>query len=334
MNRVLIRSLSASLALFAMPLAHADDPNLLGCWRSQNSDQYYSDGRIIHLNGNCVSEFSAKQIRSECHNANGRVQNLLTYEIAAPGRYLIKRANAGAAPNLPPQPRPVEYVVDGEWVTLTTFPEKRANAPLPVPDKIVSLAVRVKPQSGKETCQPRGPSPNRIGGRAVSSLLLTAPNAYVPVVKDPFGSSGDSHLAMTINTDFLIGQFVPAELEKALADGQPMQSGVYVLVVEDTKIGSRPIKPTDFREFKAARKKEIGQDKVSCDDENKLCFNTPVSAGNQPARISRHLTTEFVSLKGRIAIIYGVAFGSAPEDAKAAKGAADLFAEQIVRDNP
>jgi len=98
MNRALIGSLSVSLALLgSIPLAEADDLNLLGCWRSQNADQYGSDGKIRHLNSDCVSEFSSKQIRSECQNANGRVQNLSTYEITAPGRYVATLSNGGAA---------------------------------------------------------------------------------------------------------------------------------------------------------------------------------------------------------------------------------------------
>ena len=223
-------------------------------------------------------------------------------------------------------------MVDGEWLTLTFFPEKRAKTQPPAPDKVVSLAVRVK-QSGKDMCQPRGPSPNRVGARPVSSLLLTVPKTYVPVLKHPFGASADPHLAIAISTNFLIGQFVPAGSEKG--EGTPMPGGgAYVLVVEDGKIGSRPIKHADFRQFKASRKQEIGQDKVSCEDERRLCFNTPVSVGSQPSQISRYLTTELVNLKGRIAIIYGLAFGGTPEDSKAAGRSADLFAEQIVRDNP
>src|SRR5215475_1068633 len=153
MNRAHIRSLSVLLALLgAIPAAGADDLKLLGCWRSQNSDQYYSGGKIIHLNSDCVSEFSAKQIRSECQIASGRVQNLSTYEITAPGRYAATPSNGSAAVKEPPQPRVVEYMIDGEWLTLTLSPQKRANAQPPVPDKIVSLAVRVKPQSGRDAC--------------------------------------------------------------------------------------------------------------------------------------------------------------------------------------
>jgi hypothetical protein len=109
------------------------------------------------------------------------------------------------------------------------------------------------------------------------------------------------------------------------------------LAVEDGKIGSRPIKPDGFRQFKASRKQEIGQDKVSCEDEKRLCFSTAFSegsAGSQPSQTSKYLTTEFVNLKGRIAIIYGSAFGGTLEASQAARRFADMFAEQIVRDNP
>src|SRR5262249_29376464 len=140
MNRALIRSLSVALALLgAIPVADANDLNLLGCWRSQNADQYYSDGKVIHLNSDCVSEFSLKQISTECKNASGRVNNFYTYEITARGRYVATLSEGSEAAKEPPQPRPVEYVADGEWLVVTTFPPKRANAQPPLPDKVVSL---------------------------------------------------------------------------------------------------------------------------------------------------------------------------------------------------
>jgi hypothetical protein len=293
MNRALIRSLSVSLALLgAIPLADANDLNLLCCWRSQNADQYYSNGKVIHLNSDCVSEVSLQHIRTECQNASGRMQNLKTYQITAPGRYAATLSNGSAAAEEPSQPREVEYVVDSEWLMVTSFPQKRVNAQPPAPEKIVTLAVRVDTLSGKDTCQPRGPSTIRIGAGSVSSLLLTVPKTYVPVLKDPFGPFADPHLRQAINSNFLIGQFVPAGSEKVSAEGAPMPRRGYVLVVEDGKIGSRPIKPADFRQFKASRKQEIGQDKVSCEDEKRLCFSTAVSegsVGSQPSQISRYL---------------------------------------------
>ena len=336
MNHALIRLLPVSLALFgAIPLAYASDPDLLGCWRSQNSDQYGSDGRTIHLNGDCVSEFSLKQIRTECQNSNGRVNNISTYEVTAPGRYVATISEGISAAKEPPQPRAIEYVVDGEWLTLTSIPQKRINAQPPVPDKVVGLAVRVNTSSGKDVCHPRGPSKIRVGSGPVSSLLLTVPEAFVPVLKDPFS---DPELAKGINSNFLIGQFVPEGSAKASPAGMPIPGRGYVLVVEDSRTGSRPMKPADFRQFKVALKQEIGQDKVSCEDERKLCFNTAhsVQAGgaSQRTQDSRLMTTEFVNVKGRIAIIFGMAFGGTPEDLKAARRSADIFADRILRDNP
>ncbi len=318
MNRALIRSVSVSLALLSpIPLAEANDLNLLGCWRSQNMDQYLSDEKIIHTNNDCVAEFSLREIRSECQNASGRVNILSTYEITAPGRYVATLSQGSAAAREPPQPRVFEYVVDGEWLTLTSFPQIRANAQSPAIDKFVGLAVRVNTPSGKDTCQPRGPSKIRVGGRAV----------------DPFGPLANPHLEKAINFSFLIGQFVPAGSEKVSEEAVSMPGGRYVLVVEDYRVGSRPMRPADFRQYKASIKQDIGQDKVSCEDEKRLCFSTAHSedrVSNQPSQVSGYMTTEFVNLKGRVAIIYGVATGGTPEDSKAARRSADIFAAQIV----
>jgi hypothetical protein len=339
MNRALIRSLSVSLALSsAIPLADANDLNLLGCWRSQNADQYYSDGKIIHLNSDCVSEVSLREIRTECQTSSDRANYLYTYEITAPGRYVVTLSEGSAAAKEPPQPRAVEYVVDGEWMIVTAFPPKRANAQPPLPDKVVSLAVRVNAPSGKDMCHPRGPSKIRVGAGAVSSLLLTVPESFVPVLKDPFGPFADPNLQKALNSNFLIGQFVPAGSEKAWAEGMPMPGRRYVLVVEDYRIGSRPMRPADFRQFKASIKQEIGQDKVSCEDEKRLCFSTAYPAegriSGQPSPVSGYMTTEFVNVKGRVAIIYGLASGGTPEDSKAARRSADMFAAQLLHDNP
>ena len=211
---VMNRALNVSLALLgATPLANANDLNLLGCWRSQNADQYYSDGKVRHLNSDCVSEISSKQIRTECQYASGRVNILSTYEITAPGRFVSTRSEG--SPGAKAQSR-VEYSVDSEWLTLTGFPQKRGDAQLQAPDKVVSLAVRVNAPSGKDVCHPRGPSKIRVGETPVSSLLLTVPEAYVPVLKDPSSPSTDPRLQQAINANFLIGQFVPAGSEKGM----------------------------------------------------------------------------------------------------------------------
>src|SRR5437899_3082297 len=119
----------------------------------------------------------------------------------------------------------------------------------------------------KTHVSPGDPRKFALVGRAVSSLLLTVPKTYVPVLKDPFDPFGDPHLAQAINFNFLIGQFVPARSEKVWAEGIPMPGRRYVLVVEDYRVGSRPMRPADFRQYKASIKQDIGQDKVSCEDE-------------------------------------------------------------------
>jgi hypothetical protein len=164
---------------------------------------------------------------------------------------------------------------------------------------------------------------------------LTVPETYVPVLKDPLGPFADPNLQKAINSNFLIGQFVPAGSEKAWAEGMPVPGGGYILVVEDYRIGSRPMRLADFRQYKASIKQQIGQDKVTCEDEKRLCFSQAVGRiGAEPPQISRYLTTEYVNVKGRVAIIYGLAFGRTPEASKVARRSADIFAERIVGDNP
>jgi hypothetical protein len=333
MNRAFTSSLTLSLALICASLAHADDPGLLGCWRAQNMDQYGSDKKIRHLNSNCVFEIDSKRIRSECQLPSGRVNSVSTYRIAVPGRYVatIVEGNFPAAKE-PPQPREIEYAIDGEWMTTTFTPPKGATGQPPAPDKVVGLAVRVDTSSGRDVCHPREPSKIRVGAGPVSSLLLTVPERFAPLLRDPMS---DPELAKVIDSNFLIGQFVPTGSEMTPA-GTPIPGRSFVLVVEDHKIGSRPMKATDFTQFKAAVKQEMGLTKVSCEDERKLCFDTPGSVETRvnSQRVATYLTTAFVNVKGRVVIIHATAAGGAAEASNAARRSAEAFAGQILRDNP
>ncbi|MEO8154436.1 MAG: hypothetical protein ABI605_15305 [Rhizobacter sp.] len=316
------------LLAISMPV-YAGDPALLGCWRSQHVEQHMPDKTIRHLNGDCVLEIDATSTRSECLNSSGKFDNLMTYQVTGPGRYVVSVAGAASAPNETAKPREIEYAVDDAWLRLTSVPLPRPGTTTPVPLKIVGLSIRSANEVGG--CHARGPSRTRVSRGPISSILLSVPAGYEPLMKDP---ASDPELAQAINANFLIGQFVAT----GQAEGSPSQGlaagGHYVLVVEDYKSGAKPMKRADFGPFKAMLKSEIGASKLSCEDEMKICFDTvETPAGNQAAQGAKYMSTQFVNVKGRVVIIYSVAFGEAARVARMSRRSADAFSAQMLRDN-
>lgn len=323
------------------PAALADDPRLLGCWRTQHSAQYMPDKKTVHLNSDCVLEFGPHQERSECLLKDKPVSQSFDYEIVAPGRYAIISAPtaAGGAAKAAQTRREVEYRIDGDWLTLAVVPPRPATAGArATPDRIESLALRVP---AADACHPRGPSSIRATPGPVSSLVLSVPEGFVPVLED---LHRDPHLAASINQNFLIGMFTPRS-------GSAQASGLrFVLAVEDYKQGPHPVKADDFAQFKTKTRDELqaslgkhsvdapaGKQNllgVSCETPNKICFDTEQSPSKGDQGPTTYLTTAFVNVKGRVAIVYGSADAAAPKSLKAAQSAAHLFADRLLADNP
>jgi hypothetical protein len=307
----------------AVSLAYAGDPQLMGCWRSQHSEQHMPDQKVRHLNSDCVFEIGEKQGRSECEFKTGRTSTTFDYEVVAPGRYVITN-NKRDAGKPDPTPREVEYRIDGDWMILTSRPDKRAGSPQSVPNKVVGLVMKVVATPGADSqiaCHPRGPSAVRVNYVGPpSSLVLSAPDGYAPVLGDP---STDMELAQAINSNFLVGQF-------AANDPVGLRN---VLVLDDYKVGAKPMKPADFAEFKKAIVRELGR-KTSCEDAQKICFNNIFVPQGTKSTAGRYITTIFLNVKGRVAMIHGAASGPASSASKMAERAAHAFAEQLLIDNP
>ena len=315
--------------LFAVPLVQAGDPQLVGCWRSQHTEQHMPGKKVLHMNSDCVFDIGEKQGRSECEFKTGRSTTTFDYEVVAPGRYVIKNFRRDQG-KVEPVPREVEYRVDGDWLILTSRPEKKGDAPQKVPDKVVGLAVKVRPVASgldkqTETCRPRGMSPIRVNFGSPSSLMLSVPAGFKPLFSDP---ASNASLAQAINSNFFIGQFV--------ANDPAGQRNV--LVLDDHRVGARPMKAADFAEFKKTVANDIGRDKVSCEDAQKICFNVAfapeATKGKGKREPPRYLTTIFANVKGRVAIIFGSATGSSPNSAKMAERSSHAFAQRIISDNP
>ena len=237
MHRLPALTLCLSIGLAALPLGAAADPALQGCWRAQHSDYHLLDGKLRRVNSDCVQEIDARTVRGECRTSNGPYNSVSSYEIAGPGRFLSTAVSPPPATPELAAPREVKYAVDGQWLTLTVRPPRAPQASAPPPERIESLLVRVPAGGG---CAPLGPSPVRASPGPVSSLVLGVPAGFTPVLEDPYKTPA---LAALINTNFLIGHFVPG-------GAQPAPGLRAVLVIEDSRQGARPVKEDDFARFK------------------------------------------------------------------------------------
>ncbi|MGZ3253410.1 MAG: hypothetical protein ACXU7D_03810 [Burkholderiaceae bacterium] len=328
----IISSCFLAVATFSLlsGTAQANDSNLLGCWRTQHIEQIMSDQKVVHLNSDCISEFTETQYRTECKFQKSHYSSTYTYRVASPGEMLVTMISSSAKQSAPAEPREIGYMIDEDWLTITANPPHMANTTERVIEKINSLYVRVTPASKTDNstaisaCSPQGPSTLRNSRGPASSLAFNVPDGYEALLTDP---TSNPDLASAINSNFLIGQFVAR-------DAQPSAvKGLHALLVEDYRAGAHPVKPDNFNALKEKLKTEIGKNNVSCENQQRICFDVRDTLPGKPEE-NRYMTTEYVNVKGRVAIIYGSASGPAIEAKMAAKKIADDFAERIIKDNP
>src|SRR5207253_10766584 len=121
------------------------------------------------------------------------------------------------------------YRIGGDWLITT-----RRLDPLPhdasKPERFTALSVRI--DKTREACEPRGDAGLRIGRTPVSSLALSVPAGWEPWLVDPVN---DQTLALVINTNFLVGVFVPTGALKAA--GRPAS---WLVVLDDVRYGPTP----------------------------------------------------------------------------------------------
>ena len=322
--------------------ADAPDPNLVGCWRSQHVEQHLRDNSVVHANNDCITEISATEFRTACTFTQSAFNSTSTYTLPQAGRMLVTPA---ATPGTTPAtPRETQYTLDGDWVTITSVPPPPAlNQPEPpevtarTPVKIVGLMQRVPP---KQTCAPRGPSGLRLGNSPVSSLALTPPTHFVPLLTDdPTDATISPVLAKAINADFLIGQFIPRGITPAHKPGALLlpPGNATVLIVQDHRAGAKPVKADDFERFKTQLKTELAEAQKTCEEPRRICFlsqpppSKAVHERNLPPRI---MTTQYIHVGGRVAVVYASVAGPRATSEPRSKAAADAFAERLWRDNP
>jgi hypothetical protein len=329
--RWLRRSVPALLAPALIPSAPAHaargaarDDALLGCWRSQVQVSTFADGRQATTNVNCVTEFRAGEAETTCAGPRGPYRTTSSYRIDRPGHYVATITASTMTKERPP-PIGATYRIDERWLRIALTPPKGDPKEPARPRRVETLAVRV-PRGGEGgACEPLPPPDTRVGNHPQSSIALAPPPGFTPLLKDV---ARLPEVAKVVGSGFLVGMFVRAD-EVAAAASSLEDASMFVLVVDDTRAGARPTKPSEFPAFKERVRKELApQASVSCETERTICFDL----ASQPAPLGlakTRVTSGFANVDGRLVIVHVAARG-APEGRRAL----DAMLERLLSGDP
>jgi hypothetical protein len=301
------------------------DPGLFGCWRAQQSERRYADGKVTESNQDCVTLINSKTIQSSCYFTKGPYQTVSTYQQAGVGKLNVKSVGSTDGPVESSQARPLGYqIVDKNWlVTSVEPPANGATAPL----AINGVLYRVKEKESNERCAPYGRTDP--WQRGVSSLQLSAPPRFVPLELDPVA---DPSLQQGIGNELVIGFFRRSDqppghgpLTTTMADT--------VKVTEQLNFGAKPVAAADFELIKQRARAQLTPQEIWCDTPERLCVELRVANPDDPDK-EQLIAIAFVFQRGRIAVITARGADTSTPSQLFTHHAAEVFSSQLIAENP
>nr|WP_315473997.1 hypothetical protein [uncultured Rhodoferax sp.] len=291
------------------------DANLEGCWRSQHVEITRSDQRVVHMNGDCVIQYTATQARSVCETSAGRKELLSAYEINEPGQLRVTVLDqATGQPKV--APTTLRYRIEDEWLLLdrNQFP---LSADSKSPIRLRSVSIRI-PLIENGRCEPHGETGMRVGRTPRSSLSISAPSGWRPLLIDP---STDQRLGPAVNSNLFIGAFSPID-----AADEGSETKQLILILDSTRPGPLPVRGEQFELVKRQFSRELKNNQITCDQSDRTCASLLQPNGS-------HAYTEFVNLKGRVAIVSGVFAQDVPNAVILLKRAVQDFVAKLRDEN-
>lgn len=291
------------------------DTALEGCWRSQHVEITRSDQRVVHMNGDCVIQYTATQARSVCETSAGRKEFLSAYEINEPGQLRVTVLDETTGqPKV--APTTLRYRMEDEWLLLD-----RNQFPLPAdskpPIRLRSVSIRV-PLAENGRCEPRGEKGIRVGRTPQSSLSMSAPSGWRPLLIDP---SADQRLGPAVNANLFIGAFTPID-----AADNGSETKQLILVLDSTRPGPLPVRGEQFELVKRQYSRELKNNQITCDQSDRTCASLLQPNGS-------HAYTELVNIKGRVAIVTGVFAQDVPKAVVLLKRSVQDFVAKLRDEN-
>jgi hypothetical protein len=317
---------SATLFIFLTGAAAAagNDPSLLGCWRSQQVQVTFADQTRTNQNGDCIVEYDATQARSHCHNETGEVETLSSYQLTAPGQLRVTMVDPATGQPKGPA-ADLHYRIEDDWLLIDRqfAPALQSANANKQPASLKSVSVRERgANKGDSRCNPRGETGLRIGRTPHSSLALTVPSGWKPLLVDPVN---DKEVALAINTSLFIGAFVPNEAKTPVAG--PM--GQLVMLFDDTRSGPIPVRAAEFEAVKKRfaderPPKDVGTVQLTCDQPDRVCALL--------RRPNSLVYSELVNVRGRVVMVTATGL-SESDAARTLSNTVRIFVEQLRSDN-
>ncbi len=312
--------LLATLLLAVGPAicAAGTDETLLGCWRSQQAQVTLADQSRNDQNGDCVTEYDAEFVRSRCYGASGQTETLSAYQRIGQDTLHITLLDPSTR-QAKGTPSEIRYRVEDDWLLFDRqFPAGGTGARQPRNFKSVSVRVRPDATSHTLNCAPRGENKLRTGRAPVSSLALTLPPGWEPLLVDPYANES---LRLAVNTSLFVGAFVPI----GTSESQPGPVQM-VLVLDDVRYGPNPIRQKDFPAVKKRFASELGAAKLTCDEQDRACAFLRASAGNQ-------VYTELLNVNGRVAMVISSMVRAQGDALPVLRNSAQAFIARLRADN-
>ena len=246
--------------------AAAAEPKLLGCWRSQHTQLTFANRSPRDQNADCVFEYESSRVHLRCRNGNAVTDTVSSVEYFPSARMCVTPLVGTTGKS--PAPYEMDYRIDGDWLITT----RRLDAQpydATKPERFTAMAVRI--DKTLEGCRPRGETGLRIGRAPVSSLALSVPVGWEPWLVDP---ESDRELGLAIDTNFLVGVFVPKGVLKS-----SVRPPSWLLVVDDVRYGPTPVRAAEFANVKQRFARELGEAKSTCDLPDRACALLRVHEG-------------------------------------------------------
>lgn len=298
----------------------AEDSALHGCWLSQQVQVTLADHTVRDQNADCAIEYDGTYARSRCHGQGKDTEILSRYEVIGPGRLHVTQLDAATKKPKAPGTE-LQYRIDDRWLLIErpmmTTTASGTDDKQPV--RLKSVAIRVQPKSGEiSACHPRGDTHIRVGRTPVSSLALTVPTGWEPLLVDP---TTEPRLGLAVNTSFLVGAFVPKG-----SSSSPSIPRQLVLVLDDVRYGPTPVREAEFSAVKQRFIGELGASRTLCDLPDRVCGVLERSDGAQ-------VYTELVNVQGRVAMISGALDHASINSLSVLRKSVEVFTDQLRADN-
>ena len=319
----MMKRLAIALTMLLHVAANAADAGepLLGCWRSQQTQSTLADRSVRDQNTDCVSEYDAQFAHSRCFGSTGQTHMVSAYERIDHNTLKLIPLDPVSL-EAKGEPIYVQYRIDDQWLLIEReYPPGQSLTANPKQARsFKSSSIRIRPsRSGQAVnCAPRGESKLRVGYTPVSSLSLTVPTGWTPMLTDP---TTNASFGAAVNSNFLIGAFV--RLDDSLAKAEPSP---FVLVVDDFRAGPSPVRAKEFAILKQRFIAETAAAQHPCNELDRVCALLRLSSGVQ-------VYTELLNVKGRVAMVSSSSPRATSNTAPALQAAVQTFVERLRIDN-